>query len=131
LLRLEAEALNPLVELRHTDRDNTARGELTGDLALQVAGSALPRDEAGRFIEDETAALKRYAEDIDIPYSTLRKYRATGAAWPEGVRTRAGCFGVCQRLASLPLREAADDPWHPPAGANRLPIISCVRPDTG
>lgn len=64
-----------------------------GDLALRV--EALPaterprHPETGEFLADEIKALKRYAEDVDIPYSTLQKYRKTAEAWPPSERSRA------------------------------------------
>jgi len=40
-------------------------------------------------LEDEDARVKvvqRYADDIDLPYSTLRAYKATARAWTVDTR---------------------------------------------
>lgn len=48
--------------------------------------------------------LKRFAEDIGIPYSTLRKYTLTAGAYPENVRARTISFDTHKELASHPDR---------------------------
>lgn len=64
-----------------------------GDLALQVEilpPTERPRDpETGDFLADEVKALKRYAEDVGVPYSTMQRYRSTSAAWPVAARRPA------------------------------------------
>ena len=60
-----------------------------GDLALEVEALTAenkPRDESGAFVKDEKQLLKRYADDVDIPYETMKKYRQTAKAWPAGDR---------------------------------------------
>lgn len=75
-----------------------------GDLALEVEvlpPNERPRDpETGDFIADETKALKRYADDIGINYSTLKDYRRTAVAWPERARASAVPWRVHYVLAS-------------------------------
>jgi len=65
-----------------------------GDLALQVEhlpSTERPRDpETGAFLADDDKVLMRYADDIDIPYRTLLKYRQTAEAWPAALRSAAG-----------------------------------------
>lgn len=74
-----------------------------GDLALQV--EALPADErprepeTGLFVADETKALKRYAEDVDIPYKTVKEYRRVAHAWPTARRLAVVSWGAHQALA--------------------------------
>lgn len=80
-------------EARH-QADNVQWTE--GDLALQVEhlqATERPRDpETGAFIEDEAKALKRYAGDIGMGYSTLKNYRATASAWPPDRRLSGASF---------------------------------------
>jgi len=60
-----------------------------GDLARQVEAlpaDERPRDSDGRFIEDEARTLKRYAEDVDIPYGMVQEYRRVAQAWPTSLR---------------------------------------------
>ena len=45
--------------------------------------------ETGDFLADPDKALRRYAEDIEVNYSTLQKYRRTAEVWPERARARA------------------------------------------
>lgn len=75
-----------------------------GDLALQVEALPShdrPRDpETGDFIKDEVKALKRYAEDIDIPYSTMQDYRRTAEAWPQDGRAPGVGWMVHKTLAT-------------------------------
>lgn len=75
-----------------------------GDLALQVEaleGHERPRDPGtGAWIEDEAKALKRYAEDVDIAYSTLQSYRGTAKAWPPSTRVDGVGWAVHKVLAS-------------------------------
>jgi len=75
-----------------------------GDLALQVEylpATERPRDpETGAFLEDEAKALKRYADDIDIPFGTLQKYRRVAAAWPAPTRTTSSSWHVHRALAA-------------------------------
>lgn len=75
-----------------------------GDLALQVEalpGDERPRDpETGAFIADEEKALKRYAEDVEIAYSTLTEYRRTAEAWPTPSRLGVVAWDTHRVLAS-------------------------------
>jgi hypothetical protein len=74
-----------------------------GDLALQVEAltpESRPRDpETGEFIEDQNKVLRRYADDIDMSYRTLKEYRRTAEAWPVSRRGDAG-FEVHKLLAA-------------------------------
>ncbi len=74
-----------------------------GDLALQVEalpGDERPRDpDTGAFIADEAKALKRYADDVGLPYSTLKTYRRVAEAWPSTTRAHAS-WAVHQVLAA-------------------------------
>jgi hypothetical protein len=79
-----------------------------GDLALKVeslpSGSG-PRDpDTGQFIEDAEQSLKRYAEDIDMSYGTLRHYRQTAGAWPGERRRSTVGYEVHRILATQPDR---------------------------
>lgn len=74
-----------------------------GDLALEVehlTGDDRPRDEAGKFLAGE-AALKRYADDIEIAYSTLSDYRRVAEAWPTSRRQRMASWTVHAELAPV------------------------------
>ena len=75
-----------------------------GELALQVEtlpqGQG-PRDpETGDFIEDEVKALKRYADDIDISYPAIQKYRRTAEAWPSSSREKDASYKVHEILSA-------------------------------
>jgi hypothetical protein len=88
-------------EARH-QADNLQWTE--GDLALQV--EALPADErprdpeTGEFVADEAKTLQRYANDIDIPYNTVRLYRHVAGAWPIDTRVSGVAWGAHHALAS-------------------------------
>lgn len=74
-----------------------------GDLALQVdalPAHERPRDGDGLFIEDEAKTLKRYADDIDIPFNSIRKYRRVAEVWPTDRRLSMVTWGVHEALAS-------------------------------
>lgn len=68
-----------------------------GDLALRVTALGpddRPRDpETGEFIADEQRLLRRYAEDIDMTYGAVQRYRQVAAAWPQDARS-VGANGV-------------------------------------
>lgn len=73
-----------------------------GDLALQVehlSGNERPRDEAGNFLAGESA-LKQYADDIEVNFSTLKDYRHVAKQWPRGTR-RAASWRVHRELAPV------------------------------
>lgn len=76
---------------------------IEGDLALQVEalpGDERPRDpETGEFIEDQAKTLKRYAQDVDIGYATLKEYRRVAEAWPTTSRLVVVSWGAHQALA--------------------------------
>lgn len=73
-----------------------------GDLALDVEAlhpTDRPRDpETGAYLATEEHALKRYAEDIDIKYGTLKEYRTTAAAWPPARRLAGASFDTHRTL---------------------------------
>lgn len=75
-----------------------------GDLALQVEhldGNERPRDpETGAFLAGESA-LKRYADDIEVNYSTLKEYRRVSLAWPPAKRSARASWTVHQQLAAI------------------------------
>lgn len=87
-------------------RENADNVQWTeGDLALQI--EAMPADErprdpeTGAFVTDEDKALKRYAQDIDVNYSTLQNYRGTAAAWPPSRRRDEVSFATHAALNAL------------------------------
>lgn len=88
-------------EARH-QADNVQWTE--GDLALQVEHlppTERPRDpDTGAFLATEESALKRYADDVDVPYATLQSYRTTAFAWPPSSRLDGAGFEVHKILAS-------------------------------
>lgn len=70
-----------------------------GDLALQVeklTPEQLPQNSA----EGGGSPLKRYAEDIDVPYGTIKTHRQTAEAWPQAARAAAASWRVYYLLAS-------------------------------
>jgi hypothetical protein len=73
-----------------------------GDLALQVEAlpaTERPRDpETGEFLADEEKALKRYADDVDVNYSTLKGYRTTAERWPRDRRLSGVGFEIHRML---------------------------------
>lgn len=74
-----------------------------GDLALQVehlSGNERPRDEQGYFLAGESA-LKRYADDIDVNYGTLKHYRRVAAAWPPARRRPGASWAVHYELSPV------------------------------
>lgn len=74
-----------------------------GDLALQVEaleGNERPRDDQGLFLAGESA-IKRYADDVEIPYSTLKSYRSVAAAWPPVRRRTGASWSVHAELAAV------------------------------
>jgi hypothetical protein len=90
-----------LAELRNEDaaayrklveQGRTAASSLwtLGDLACRVE-----KDYGG-------SRLEQYADDIGVPYATLRAARATARAWPEKVRRLT--FSASQALNTLPDR---------------------------
>lgn len=95
-----------------------------GDLALQVqalTGNERPRDpETGDFIKDEERALQRYAEDVDIPYSTVRSYRITAQAWPSRTRDSAVPYKVHEILVAQPDRFDLIEPGMTTREAQRI-----------
>ena len=94
-----------------------------GDLALQIdalPSHERPRDpETGAFLADPDKALKRYAQDIDINYSSLQEYRTTSRSWPPSRRLDRVAWGAHQALnaqddrfdllgSGMTIREARD-----------------------
>jgi len=74
-----------------------------GDLALQVealTGNTRPRDEQGNFIAGE-GALKRYADDIEVNYSSLQDFRRVASAWPPPRRRGGVSWAAHRELASV------------------------------
>jgi len=62
------------------------------------------------------ASIQKYAEEVGIPYDTLRRYRDVARRFPESARHRALSFGHHQSVASLDdpapwLRMAAHGGW--------------------
>jgi hypothetical protein len=47
------------------------------------------------------ASLQRYAEDIAIPYNSVKNYRWVSARWPKEHRQRDVCHGVHRILADI------------------------------
>jgi len=103
----------PVVETRYDQlvragRDAREQADnvqwVEGDLALQVdalGANERPRDpETGAFLEDPDKALKRYAEDIEVPYGTLMRYRQVSEAWPTTRRLAVVSWTVHQALAA-------------------------------
>lgn len=76
---------------------------IEGDLALEIEvlpPDERPRDpETGAFIEDEGKALRRYAEDVGIAYSSLQTYRRVAKAWPPTTRAHSS-WDVHRALAA-------------------------------
>lgn len=68
-----------------------------GDLANQVCPAS------GNGQSDE-GRLRRFADEIDVSYQTLRLYRQVAAAWEADVRTSASSWSVYKELASHPER---------------------------
>lgn len=77
---------------------------IEGDLALQIEvlpPTERPRDpETGDFLADPDKALKRYADDIEVNYTTLKDYRRTAQAWPRAAR-RSASWRTHRALAAL------------------------------
>jgi hypothetical protein len=88
-------------EARH-QADNVQWTE--GDLALQVEhlpSAERPRDpDTGAFLEDDAKALKRYAADIGVAYSTIKTYRRVADAWPHGKRALVVGWDVHRALTA-------------------------------
>lgn len=106
-----AEAIAPSItydELVRQGREAREQADnvqwVEGDLALAIEvlpAHERPRDpETGAFLEDDEKALKRYAEDVDLPYSTLKNYRQASAAWPMVQRRTEVPWSVHQVLAA-------------------------------
>lgn len=76
-----------------------------GDLALEIEALPdwdRPRDpETGEFVATADHALRRYAEDIDLNYASLKNYRATAKAWPPARRRAGVSWGVHRELNSF------------------------------
>jgi hypothetical protein len=76
---------------------------LEGELALEVEALhpyERPRDDTGAFLADEARALRRYAEDIDVDYTTLKDYRRVAAAYPRTTRVVGVSWKAHQALAA-------------------------------
>lgn len=74
-----------------------------GDLALQVEAltpDLQPRDDQGNYLAGESA-LKKYADDIEVDYNTLGRYRAVAQAWPARLRRRTVSWAVHKELAPV------------------------------
>lgn len=95
-----------------------------GDLALQV--EALPADErprdpeTGTFVADEAKALKRYAEDVEVNYTSLKEYRRVAEAWPTTRRLAVVAWGAHQALAGQEDRFEVIQPDMTTAEARRI-----------
>lgn len=73
---------------------------LWGDLALEVAPMAGDGVNNGA-----TEVLRRYADELDVSFESLRAYRNVADAWPAGIRIPAEPWGVHQLFMGRDDRE--------------------------
>jgi hypothetical protein len=71
--------------------EGSARQWLLGDLAARVTADS-------RYGQ---RMLRKYADEIGVPYNTLREYRAVSRAWPQNDRRLSLSWSVHQAFAAL------------------------------
>lgn len=73
---------------------------LWGDLALEVAPMGANGEHTGA-----TDRLRKYADELDVSFESLRQYRNVADKWPAGMRVPAQPWVVHQMIAARDDRE--------------------------
>ncbi|MHA7134465.1 DUF6192 family protein [Oerskovia turbata] len=68
-----------------------------GDIALEIE----PMHDQGVSGDGAYAVLEAFANEIGLPFNTLRNYRSVASAWPKQHRSKTASFRVHHELAYL------------------------------